>query len=241
MAAAGSSWMMKSMVAAMSSAATGWMPRYGPASMRSRTVWSTCVSSSVATAPGSTQHTRTPSGASSCRRASLNAVTPNLLALYTALPPRAIRPATDPTLIRSATPRAPVAAAVRRCGIASWVRCSRPFRFKSSIRRQSSAWLTSKGPSSMTPALLTRTSSRPNSSITRPMAARPCFSSVTSAGRASTVRFSAVSSSARSASRPSRRATAATRAPRRASLRAVAWPIPLLAPVTRATSGAPAV
>jgi hypothetical protein len=81
MAAAGSRATMNSMVAATSSAATGWMPRYGPASMRSRTAGSTWVSSSVATAPGSTQHTRTPSGASSCLRASVNAVTPNLVAL----------------------------------------------------------------------------------------------------------------------------------------------------------------
>lgn len=239
MAAAGSSWTMNSMVAAMSSAATGWMPRYGPASMLSRTAGLTCVSNSVATAPGSTQHTRTPSGASSCRRASLNAVTPNLVALYTALPPRAIRPATDPTLIRSATPRGPLAAAARRCGIASWVTCSSPFRFKSSMRRQSSSRLVSNGPSSMMPALLTKTSSRPSSSVTRPTAARPCFSSVISAGRASSGRLSAASSAARSASRSSRRATAATRAPRRASLRTVAWPIPLLAPVTRATSESP--
>jgi hypothetical protein len=238
MAAAGSSWTMNSIVAAMSSAATGWIPRYGPASMRSRTARSTWVSSSVATAPGSTQHTRTPSGASSWRRASLNAVTPNLAALYTALPPRAIRPATDPTLIRSATPRGPLAADARRYGIASWVTCRSPFRFRSSMRRQSSSGLVSNGPSSMTPALLTRTSSRPNSSATRPTAARPCLASVMSAGRASTRRPSAASSAARSASRSSRRATAATSAPRRASRRTVAWPIPLLAPVTRATSAA---
>ena len=215
------------------------MSRYGPASMRSRTAGSTWVSSSVATAPGSTQHTRTPSGASSCRRASVNAVTPNLVALYTALPPRAIRPATDPTLIRSATPRGPLAAAARRCGIASWVTCISPFRFSSSMRRQSSSGLVSNGPSSMTPALLTRISSRPNSSATRATAARPRLASVMSAGTASTGRFSAASSAARSASRSSRRATAATRAPPRASRRTVAWPMPLLAPVTRATSASP--
>ena len=236
MAAAGSRATMNSIVAAMSSAATGWMSRYGPASRRSRTAGSTCVSSSVATAPGSTQHTRTPSGASSWRRASVNAVTPNLVALYTALPPRAIRPATDPTLTRSATPRGPLTAAARRCGMASWVTCISPFRFRSSMRRQSSSGLVSNGPSSMTPALLTRMSSRPNSSATRPTAARACLASVMSAGRASTGRLHAASSAARSASRSSRRATAATWAPRRASRRTVAWPMPLLAPVTRATS-----
>src|SRR3954451_1787861 len=140
------------------------------------------------------------------------------------------RPATELTLTRSATRRGSRSAARRRCGSAAWATYSRPLRLRSIIRSHSSTGASTIWPSSITPALLMTVSSRPSSCAVRSTAACACSRSVTSASIASPP-ISPASASSRSL----RRAATATVAPCAASARAVASPIPLLAPVTSAT------
>src|SRR5215218_2285949 len=78
-------------------------------------------------------------------------------------------------------------------------------------------------------------SSRPNRSTVCWMTASAWMRSAMSAGITSAVPPAFSISAARSSRRSLRRATSATEAPASASWRAVAAPIPLLAPVTRAT------
>src|SRR3954469_13017829 len=140
------------------------------------------------------------------------------------------RPATELTLTRSATRRGSLSAARIRCGSAAWATYSSPLRLRSIIRSHSSTGASTIGPSSITPALLMTVSSRPSSCAVRSTAAWACARSVTSASIASPP-ISPASASSRSL----RRAATATVAPCAASARAVASPIPLLAPVTSAT------
>src|SRR3954451_11080901 len=140
------------------------------------------------------------------------------------------RPATELTLTRSATRRGSRSAARRRCGSAAWATYSRPLRLRSIIRSHSSTGASTIWPSSITPALLMTVSSRPSSCAVRSTAAWACARSVMSASIASPP-ISPASASSRSL----RRAATATVDPCAASARAVASPIPLLAPVTSAT------
>src|SRR5687768_7358292 len=100
-----------------------------------------------------------------------------------------------------------------------------------------SHWSTSApgtGPRSMRPALLTRMSSRPKRSTVACTAAVAFALSMMSLAMASAVPPACSISETRASSRSFRRATTATAAPSAASARAVACPMPLLAPVTRA-------
>src|SRR6478736_5530168 len=110
-----------------------------------------------------------------------------------------------------------------------------PCTLTATIWSHSATGVSRAGPSSMTPALLTRVSSRPSSASVRSTAAAACSSLVTSASTTSAVPPAPAIVAASSASRSRRRATRATAAPSAASLRAVAAPIPLLEPVIRAT------
>src|SRR5947209_8548734 len=118
---------------------------------------------------------------------------------------------------------------------AAWVMYSRPSTLVETIRRQSSGSAPTIVPSSMTPALLTRTSRPPSSARVRATASRQACSSVTSRSRASTRAPSPVSFPARASRRSRRRASIATAAPASARARAVASPMPDDAPVTSAT------
>src|SRR5215218_4099776 len=89
--------------------------------------------------------------------------------------------------------------------------------------------------SNMTPALLTRMSTLPNSSTALWMRSWACSSSVTSHSTAIAFPPSWDTLSTSSSRRSSRRAPAATAAPSAASARTVASPMPLEAPVTTAT------
>ena len=80
-------------VRAMSSACSSSIPA-NRSFIRSRTSGRLWLASSVATAPGSIRLTRTCRCVTSIRRASANAPTANLLALYAPLPWRTRRPAT---------------------------------------------------------------------------------------------------------------------------------------------------
>src|SRR6266700_3897665 len=102
------------------------------------------------------------------------------------------------------------------------------------MRSHSSASAPTTGPRSIRPASLTRVSNRPNRSTACWTAASAWVRSVMSASTASAVPPALSIWAARASSRSRRRATSATQAPCSASWRAVAAPIPLLAPVTRA-------
>src|SRR4051794_3249645 len=140
------------------------------------------------------------------------------------------RPATELTLTRSATRRGSRSAALSRWESAAWATYSSPWRLSATIRSHSSTGASTIGPSSITPALLMTMSSRPSSRTVRSTAATACSRSVAS------VSIDRPPICSASASRRSlRRAATATVAPSAASARAVASPMPLLAPVTRAT------
>src|SRR5947209_2077467 len=171
----------------------------------------------------------------SWRSASLNAPTANFVALYTPAPARALRPATELTLTRSATPRGPAEAACSKCASAALVQYISAETLRSSIRFHSPTSASGIGPSSMTPALLTRVSSRPKCATVSATTARARCSSVTSASSTSASPPAARMRAASASSRSRRRATSATCAPCAASATAVASPIPELAPVTSAT------
>src|ERR1700761_1083233 len=91
------------------------------------------------------------------------------------------------------------------------------------------------GPSSITPALLTTVSRRPSSLTVRSTKASAAARSVTSTSIASALPPASSISSTNFSRRSSRRAATATAAPSAASRFAAAPPIPLEAPVTRAT------
>ena len=105
----------------------------------------------------------------------------------------------------------------------------------SSIRRHCSVGAPATGPSSITPALLTRMSRPPSSSLVRVTKAFACSSSVTSVSIASALPPSPSIRSARSSRRSLRRAASETAAPSAARASAVASPIPEEAPVIAAT------
>ncbi|MNM90476.1 hypothetical protein D3C81_1027390 [compost metagenome] len=113
--------------------------------------------------------------------------------------------------------------------------CSTPRMLTSIIRFHSSTLSASSFESGMTPALLTRTSTRPCNSTVKSM--KDCMSSrlVTSSPITSAVPPAERISLARASRRSVRRAPKTTRAPLLASRRAVASPIPLLAPVITMT------
>jgi hypothetical protein len=103
------------------------------------------------------------------------------------------------------------------------------------MRRHSLVSAPITGPSSITPALFTSTSSRPSSSFVRVMNAFAWASSVTSVSIASARPPSPVIRSASASMRSERRAASDTAAPACASVIAVASPIPDEAPVMAAT------
>src|SRR5689334_3669177 len=140
------------------------------------------------------------------------------------------RPATELTLTRSATRRGSCWGAARRWGRAACATYSSPWRLSAIMRSHSCTGASTISPSSITPALLTTMSSRPSSCAVRSTAPTACSRSVTSASMARPP-ISALSASRRCL----RRAATATVAPCSARARAVASPMPLLAPVTSAT------
>lgn len=101
------------------------------------------------------------------------------------------------------------------------------------MRSHSSGSAPATGPRSIRPALLTSVSRRPNRSTACRTAASAWMRSVMSASTASAVPRTLSISAARASRRSRRRATSAMEAPC-SSWRAVAAPMPLLAPVTRA-------
>src|SRR5690348_206081 len=146
-----------------------------------------------------------------------------------------MRPATEEMLTMSATPRSPSAAS-SRWGTAALVMYISPSRLTSTICCHSSTGASSIGPRSITPALLTRTSRRPSSSTVRATADSAASRSLTSSSTGSAVPPVSAISAPSASSLSVRRAAIATVAPRTASIRAAASPIPLEAPVTRATA-----
>jgi hypothetical protein len=103
------------------------------------------------------------------------------------------------------------------------------------MRFHSSSGASSTGPSSIVPALFPRVSSRPGSATVRSTAPRASSSSVISARSESALPPAEPIVSASVSRRSVRRAARATAAPRRARASAAASPMPLEAPVTRAT------
>src|SRR6266446_1273873 len=103
------------------------------------------------------------------------------------------------------------------------------------MRSHSSTFNSSSNESGIRPALLTRTSSRPNRSCARLMNAATSSRLVTSSRSGSAAPPAFSSSAASVLSLSSRRAPSTTLAPCAARWRAVASPIPLLAPVIATT------
>ncbi|MCY1437561.1 hypothetical protein D9M71_537280 [compost metagenome] len=120
-------------------------------------------------------------------------------------------------------------------GSVAAIPCSTPRMFTSIIRFHSLTFNASSFESGITPALLMSTSTRPCNSTAKSM--KDCMSSrlVTSSASTSAVPPAERMSSARASRRSVRRAPRTTRAPLLASRRAVASPIPLLAPVITMT------
>ena len=107
----------------------------------------------------------------------------------------------------SATRRGPCAAAFSRCGKAARVVESMPLTLTSIIRSQSSASAPTTGPRSISPALLTRVSSRPNRATACCTAPSACVRSVMSAATTSELPPASSISVARVSRRSLRRAT----------------------------------
>src|SRR5258708_5131716 len=127
----------------------------------------------------------------------------------------------------------------RRCCISGSTACvtsMAPSRFTCSRRIISSAEVSASGFTQLAPALFTSTSTRPNVPRVRSTSCTTCAGSVTSVGTAIAWPPASVIACTCASNSSARRAASATRAPRRASSRAVAAPIPELAPVIIATS-----
>ena len=120
-------------------------------------------------------------------------------------------------------------------GSAEAMQWSTPFTFTSTMRSQSSRWISLTGEVGMMPALFTRMSAGPNSAAARSTSANTASRSATSVATASARPPSRPIRATSSSRRPARRAATATTAPASASAMAVARPIPLDAPVTMAT------
>src|SRR3954447_1269465 len=120
-------------------------------------------------------------------------------------------------------------------GSAAWVQYRMPNRLAPIIWRHSLVSAPVTGPSSITPALLTSTSSPPSRSAVPSTNARACPSSLTSVGNASARPPSPAMRSATACRRSSRRPARPTAAPAPARRMALASPIPEVAPVTAAT------
>jgi hypothetical protein len=120
-------------------------------------------------------------------------------------------------------------------GMAAAIPFSTPRRFTSIIEDQPARSASAVGPMTLMPALATNTSRRPNSDTA--VETRRCRSSglVTSIVAVATSAPPPRSSAAMRSSRSVRRAPSTTAAPRAASTRAVASPMPLLAPVMAMT------
>ncbi len=183
----------------------------------------------MATKPGLTalQHTPRPAHASDWDR--VRPASPALDAPYPPLFPNARIACWDATLMIRPQPRAAMDGPNR------WPSRNGAVRFTAS---SSSHWPSASSPSGgrrLTPAALTRMSGSPNTAAARSAAslaaARPARSPGTQAARPPADWMAA----AARASGPSRRASSTTAAPARASEQAIAWPIPELPPVTRAT------
>ena len=107
-------------------------------------------------------------------------------------------------------------------GSTAWVMHVRPRTLVAIIRRQSSVSAPTTGPSSISPAALTSTSTPPSSEEVRSTAAARLASSLTSISRARAVPPAPRTSCTTEATRSARRAPSATEAPARARARAVA-------------------
>ena len=107
--------------------------------------------------------------------------------------------------------------------------------FSSTICFHSESGASTTGPSSIMPALLISVSKRPSSPTVCATAAVASASSVTSVSNTNAVPPRSRTAAATASSRSFRRAASATAAPCAARATAVAAPMPLDAPVTRAT------
>src|SRR6266704_390381 len=164
----------------------------------------------------------------SATSSAVSARTPNLAALYTFPIGYVMCPAVEPMFTTCPRRRATM------CGRIARVTLSRPFRFVSIMRSQSSgspSWILESPLAS--PALLMRTSGTP------PVATRSAAARFTSARSRTSTRASRTatrcrcsSSAASRSSRSRRRAHSTSAAPSPARRRAHASPIPELAPVT---------
>ena len=110
-----------------------------------------------------------------------------------------------------------------------------PSRLTASTRRQSTKAVSATGLTRAIPAQLTRTCNRPHDCSASPIAASHPDSDVTSRGWPRAVPPAARIASAVPAIPGSSRSATTTKPPSRASIRAVARPMPEAAPVTRAT------
>src|SRR5581483_7584881 len=209
----------------------GWAMRFnGMARAReSYSFWLACAtwsSSEVSVGPGQTQFTVTPAAATSRASALVNAITPPLVAEYTASPDEPTFPASEPRLTTRPPPRATMSRTTR------WHVVIGPRRLTSMMRPHVAGSLSRNGPITSMPALLTRMSIGPSSASVRCTAAWTLGASVTS------TRMPAAEGAclpATATARSSSRSHTATAAPAAASAPTIASPIPRPPPVTTAT------
>src|SRR5215211_3710066 len=183
----------------------------------------------VAIAPGYTTIARMPCSLPSSASASVKPVRPNLEAQYAEALAQPFFPATEETLTIVPPP------ASRMCGKAALESEKGARRFTASVRSQPSTSSSSTVPGASVPAALTSTSMCPKASTVRSTTSTGSTSLARSTGRFSTRRPVFETSSLVLSSSSRLLAASATSAPARASANAVAFPSPLLAPVTSAT------
>ena len=171
--------------------------------------------------------TRTPRPPHSAARVRVSPIRACLLALYAARSAMPNSPATELMLTMLPSPLRSISLPNSRL-----VR-NGPVRFTSKTRRQSASVVSSAGVIWLIPALLTSTSTRPNSAIAASTIPRTAPSSETSPGRERVRAFLLRSSS--SVPSGTERSLRATAYPRLANVREISRPMPRAAPVTTAT------
>jgi len=192
----------------------------------------TCLVISVSMWPGDTRDTETPVPASCRRSASEKPRRPYLVAEYSGS--MATRPDSEPTEMIAPCRRSSIPGSTAR------VSSIAPSRFTCARPVISPGGLDARDRDQEAPALFTSTSTRPKAVTVRSASIVTSEASDTSVGMATASPPASRIDRTCAASRPARRAASTTIAPRRASSRAVAAPMPELAPVTIATSPASA-
>ena len=180
--------------------------------------------------PGSTIATRTPNAATSIASSSLIPSNAHFAATYGAWAIAPMRPVTDVTFTIVPEPRA------RMPGSTCWMQRTPPHRSTFITSRKRSGVVSSTTPLPPMPALFTRWSIRPARSMISSKPSRTESSSAMSSSTSSTVTPDCSAAAFSLSARAIERTVPNTTCPAAARCRAVARPMPELAPVTTVTA-----